>query len=89
MTLQVTQQWHEILSLVAASPIPAIQHRGVFTIRNMVAADKELAQKIIESPMLEVLMAISKLPEPERQAARDCADEALAKAVEYGFIKAN
>ena len=75
--------------MLAASNDPALQHRGVFIIKNMIMAERGVASQIIESTMLEVLMAISKLPEPERKAAKDCAEEALAKAVEYGLIKAN
>ena len=64
-----------------------IQHRGVYILLNMINADKELAARIIESDMLEVLMALSKLEGPEFAATQKCANEALTKAVEWELIK--
>ena len=66
---------------------PDIQHRGVYTVMNMISADKELAARLIESDMLEVLMALSRLEGAEFAATQTCANEALAKAVEWGIIK--
>ena len=34
--------------------LPDIQHRGVHIVMNMVEADKEIAQRILESNMFEV-----------------------------------
>lgn len=50
-------------------------------------ADKEVATKLVESNMLEVLMAISKITEPERKAAVELADAALKKAEEWKLIQ--
>lgn len=55
----------------------------------MVHADRELAQMLLEGPLLEVLMAITKLDDPAKKAAKTCAEEALAKAVEWDLIKPN
>ena len=67
--------------------VPDIQHRGAYIVMNMIDADKELASRIIESDMLEVLMALSRLEGPEFAGTQKFAIEALAKAVEYGLIK--
>lgn len=53
----------------------------------MMNADKEVATKLVESNMLEVLMAISKITEPERKAAVELADAALKKAEEWNLIQ--
>jgi hypothetical protein len=37
--------------------------------------------------MLEILMAVSVLNEPERQRAKKLCDEALKKAEKYGIVK--
>ena len=69
--------------------LPDIQHRAVHILMNMVAADKEIAQAIVESTMMEILMALSMLEEPDRQGARQCAQKALESAVEWELIKPN
>ena len=64
-----------------------IQHRGCHILMDMVASEKEIAETIIQSEMLEVLMAVTKLTEPERENARKCAERALETAVELDLIK--
>jgi len=54
---------------------------------NMISADKEIAERFVSSSMLEVLMAVSKLEEPERRASAELAEEALKKAAEFKLIK--
>ena len=85
--LQCTTQWCDILQGVSASHLPDIQHRGVYVLRNLMAADREIAQRLVESNVLEVLMAVSKLEEPGRQLAQECAKQALDSAVEWGLIE--
>lgn len=53
----------------------------------MMTANKEVATKLVESNMLEVLMAISRITEPERKAAVDLAEDALKKAEEWELIQ--
>ncbi len=50
-------------------------------------ANKEVATQLVESNMLEVLMAISIISEPERKAAVDLAEDALKKAEEWELIQ--
>lgn len=75
-----------MLTTVAAHEFPDIQHRGLFILNNMMSADKEVATRLVESNMLEVLMAISKITEPERKAAVELANSALKKAEEWKLI---
>ncbi|KAK2185884.1 hypothetical protein NP493_219g00021 [Ridgeia piscesae] len=82
-----TTQWFTVLQQLAVCEVADIQHRGVYILLNMINADKELAARIIESDMLEVLMALSKLEGPEFAATQKCANEALTKAVEWELIK--
>jgi hypothetical protein len=72
---------------LAAHELPDIQHRGIFILANLMAANKEIAERLVSSNMLEVLMAVSKLTEPERKAASELADQALRKAEEWNLIK--
>lgn len=84
---QCTDQWFTILQQLVAAEIPDVQHRGTFILANMMAASKDIAQRLVESSMLELLMALAKLEEPEKQKTKECAENALAKAVEWELIK--
>ncbi|XP_053128386.1 protein unc-45 homolog A [Hemicordylus capensis] len=82
---QVTTHWLEILQALLLSPSSELQHRGAVVVRNMVAADKELAEKLMESETLEILSVLARLKDQPSvaQAAKEC----LAQAVAYGLIK--
>ena len=82
-----SEQWFNIISQLMACELPDIQHRGVYIVFNLMSADKDIAQRLVESTMLELLMAIAIIEEPERQKAKECAEGALDKAVEWGLIK--
>ncbi|XP_070619638.1 protein unc-45 homolog A [Erythrolamprus reginae] len=84
---QVTGEWLEILQSLLVSPCRELQHRGVVVARNMMAADQELATRLMESEVLEILSVVSRAEEktPVAELAREC----LAQAVSYGLIKAN
>lgn len=68
---------------------PQIQHRGLVIIYNMLNSDdNELAKKLIECEMLEILTVIGKAEDnPKRQAVIDMARTCLVKAMEMGLIK--
>ncbi|XP_062855183.1 protein unc-45 homolog B [Trichomycterus rosablanca] len=84
----VTDQWLEILQSVCLHDNPQIQHRGIVTVFNMVDSDPELAKKIIESEMLEILTYIAKLENnPQKQACIDSARACLSKAMDLELIK--
>ncbi|ELU01701.1 hypothetical protein CAPTEDRAFT_110839, partial [Capitella teleta] len=84
-----TPSWMDVMKTLAAHPVPDIQHRGIFILLGMMCADKDLAHKLVESDLLEVLMAVSRLEDPARKMAKQCAVQALERAVEWGLIKAN
>nr|XP_056721745.1 protein unc-45 homolog A [Euleptes europaea] len=82
---QATAHWLEILQALLLSTSTELQHRGVVVVRNMVAAEKELAEKLMESEMLEILAVLAGL-EDKPQVAQP-AKECLAQAVTYGLIQ--
>lgn len=54
----------------------------------MMNADDELAKKLIESEMLEILTIIGKQEDhPKRQPMLDAARASLSKAMDLGLIK--
>ncbi|XP_068945358.1 protein unc-45 homolog B [Petaurus breviceps papuanus] len=85
---QVTAQWLEILQRLCLHDRLSVQHRGIVIAYNLLAADQELARKLVESEMLEILTFVGKQEPDEKrkqvvEAARDC----LIKCMDYGFIK--
>ena len=76
-----------MLQNLAAHEFPDIQHRGVFILASMMSADKEVACRIVNSNLMEVLMAVSKLEEPERKASAKLAEQALKQAEEWSLIR--
>lgn len=79
--------WLEILQSLLFSPCTELQHRGMVVVRNMMAADREVAMKLMESEMLEIL-SVATRAEDKPQVAQ-LAQECLAHAVSYGLIKPN
>ncbi|XP_039076556.1 protein unc-45 homolog B isoform X2 [Hyaena hyaena] len=85
---QVTTQWLEILQRLCLHDRLSIQHRGLVIAYNLLAADAELAKKLVESELLEILTVVGKQEPDEKKAevvqtAREC----LIKCMDYGFIK--
>uniref|UniRef100_A0A8C7KDY9 Unc-45 myosin chaperone B n=1 Tax=Oncorhynchus kisutch TaxID=8019 RepID=A0A8C7KDY9_ONCKI len=88
MTL-VTLQWMEILQRLILHDQPQIQHRGLVIVYNMLNSDdNELAKKLMESEILEILTVIGKaMDNPKRQIVIDVARTCLVKAMDLGLIK--
>ncbi|XP_035999482.1 protein unc-45 homolog B isoform X1 [Fundulus heteroclitus] len=86
---RVTAQWLEILQRLCLHTNPSIQHRGLVIVYNMLNSDDaELAKKLIESEMLEILSVIGKAEDnPKRQNPIDVARTCLVKAMDLGLIK--
>lgn len=82
-----TKQWYEVVQCLAAHHMPAIQHRGVHILMNLVLSDKEIAARIVSTSLLEVLMAISMLEGEDNAKVVSCAQSALDQATEWGMIK--
>ncbi|KAM3925544.1 protein unc-45 homolog A [Leptodactylus fuscus] len=86
----VTSHWLEILQALLLSENIELQHRGAVVVLNMMTADKELAEKLMESEMFEILTVLaSKGEEEKKRPVARAAQECLSKAVEYGLIKPN
>ncbi|XP_059159909.1 protein unc-45 homolog B-like [Physella acuta] len=81
--------WLDIFQVHTVSEQPEIQHRACHVVMNIVFADKELASLVVDSPMLEILMAVAKQTDPKEEMATKAAQAALEKAIEYELIKEN
>nr|XP_056720865.1 protein unc-45 homolog B [Euleptes europaea] len=85
---QVTPQWLEILQRLCIHDQLDVQYRGLVIVYNLIHADQELAKKLVESEMLEILTIIGKQEDnPNRQHVLKVARDCLIKFMDYGFIK--
>jgi len=82
-----TNQWYDILQSLAIHPAVQIQHRGMHILMNIMTADKDICQQIVESPLFEVLLAFSKFDDPERASVKTTANRCLEIATEWELIQ--
>lgn len=83
-----TVQWLEILQRLCLHDNMEVQHRGLVIVYNMLSSDDELAKKLIESEILEILTIVGKQEDhPKRQPVLDAARACLSKAMDLGLIK--
>lgn len=82
-----TTHWLEIVQALLLSEISDLRHRGVVILRNMMQADKSLAETLMESEALEILSVLAKGGEGTPEAVSKVAQSCLDKAVEYNIIK--
>lgn len=82
------KRWFEILLMITSSKDADLRHRGVMIVRNMILSDKETAEKVVETLIFQVLMAIVR-PEVDDipDNVKKLAQEALNKAKEWKLIK--
>ncbi|CAL8260422.1 unnamed protein product [Merluccius merluccius] len=84
-----TTHWLEILQALLLSETGDLRHRGVVIVRNLMQAEKSLAETLMESEALEILSVLAKAgsgsgtADPVAKAAQSCLD----KAIEYGLIQ--
>ena len=54
--------WHEMFRVMLANPREDIAVRGAACTLNMLSADRQLAETMVETDITEILMALTKLP---------------------------
>ncbi|XP_067393886.1 protein unc-45 homolog B isoform X2 [Emydura macquarii macquarii] len=85
---QVTTQWLEILQRLCLHDKLEVQHRGLVVAYNLINADQELAKKLVESELLEILTVVGKqADDAKKQHVINVARECLVKCMDYGLIK--
>ncbi|XP_077989657.1 protein unc-45 homolog B-like isoform X2 [Glandiceps talaboti] len=85
--ITTVKSWLEILQRLCLCDNMDIQHRGVYIVANMIENDKGLATKMIESPLLEILIVKSKDTTPEKKHIQEMALKALESATKHELIK--
>lgn len=84
-----SKDWLESLHFLLANPNCDIQHRGVVIVLNMIKSTKDVAAKLIETDIMEILMALSKNDSVQSDKVKELASTALDAAAEWNLIKKN
>lgn len=84
-----SKDWLESLRFLLANPNCDLQHRGVVIVLNMIKSTKDVAVKLIETDIMEILMALSKNDNMENTKIKELASTALDAAAEWKLIKKN
>ncbi|CAG4933329.1 unnamed protein product [Colias eurytheme] len=81
------ESWLESLRCLLANPNKEIQYRGTYMLYNVVNDDEDMAARVFETDVMEILMAITKLEEPECAKAKEYAQKCLNAAEDLGVIR--
>ncbi|XP_068623400.1 protein unc-45 homolog B [Battus philenor] len=81
------QVWLESLRCLLANPDKEIQYRGAYMLYNIVSGDKDIAVRIFETDVMEILMALTKLEDPELYRTSELAQKCLDAAESMGLIR--
>lgn len=84
-----SKNWLESIHFLLANPNKNIQHRGVVVVLNMISSTKDVAAKLIETDVMEILMALTKTEAVEESKIRELASAALDAAAKWDLIKKN
>lgn len=82
------KDWAEIFGGLAAHKDEALQHRGICILYNLVHSKREIAEKVVESKVLEVLLAVTQVEgTASSDRVRKLAQETLGKAEQWKLIE--
>lgn len=79
--------WLEIFHTLIANPSPAVQHRGLVVVLNVIRSSTELAEKLLSTDVIDLLNGLSQLPDESRAKARDIAIECLKEAEKLKLVQ--
>ncbi|XP_054271467.1 protein unc-45 homolog B isoform X1 [Macrosteles quadrilineatus] len=79
--------WLENFQELLANPKFEMQHRGIVIMLNIIKSSKELAEKVMSTNLMELLMALSIINEEGKEKIKSIAEECLKAAEEWKIIK--
>lgn len=82
-----SKNWLDCFHILLANPTASLQYRGVCIVRNVIENSKELTEKLMETDIMEILMALKLLPDENKQTVVKVAEDALKLAEKWGVIK--
>lgn len=84
--LLTVSRWLELFRILVANPSPDVQHRGCVTILNCIKADKEIAEQIMDSDLMQMLNGLTQFNDETRAKAIETAREILKVCEEMKII---
>lgn len=85
--LMTFNNWEESLKALLAHPNNAMQHRALVIAHSLIESDKEIAEKVFATDIMEVLMALSILKDENKKDIREMAEKCLVLAESLKLIK--
>ncbi|XP_063540914.1 protein unc-45 homolog B [Cydia strobilella] len=79
--------WLDTLKCLLANPISEIQYRGTYIVLNIINGDRDIAARIFETEVMEILMALTKIENPEQTRIKEYAQKCLDAAEKLGVIR--
>ena len=81
------KSWLEIMQSLCASERMDIRTRGVHIVMSLVESSKDNATAVVETNLLEILMAFAKDETSAMNGGQSRAESAFQRAAELGLIK--
>ncbi|VVC29343.1 Tetratricopeptide repeat,Armadillo-like helical,Armadillo-type fold,Tetratricopeptide repeat- [Cinara cedri] len=85
--LMTFNNWEESLKALLAHPDNAMQHRALVIAHSLIESDKEIAERVFATDIMEVLMALSILKDETKKDIREMAEKCLILAESLKLIK--
>lgn len=79
--------WLDHMHILLANENVELQFRGVCITRNLIDSSKQVAERLIATDVMEILMALTKVDAPEKIKMIEVAEDALKIAERYNLIK--
>lgn len=81
------KSWLEVMHTLIANPSPAVQHRGIVIIQNMINQSRTVAEKIFDTDVLDLMNGLTQLNDETRAKAIETARECLKTAAKMKLIQ--
>lgn len=81
------ESWLDVFHTLIANPSTAVQHRGMVIILNVIQAGIELAEKMLNTDLMDLLNGLSQLPDESRAKAREIAIQCLKEAEKLEIVQ--
>ena len=82
-----TNTWLESMKYLLANPNQDLQHRGAVIIHNIMQCSKEVATRVVQTDIMEILMALTKSEIVENEKVKKLAAEALEAAANWKLME--
>lgn len=79
--------WLDIFRQTLAHPNPEVQERAVAIVQNVIESNKDNAEELMDSQVMEILMALTLVHDEGKEKVRERAEKCLRLAEELKVIK--